>query len=84
VHLIFNKQHSCVDNVSVLLYCPTVCLFPQRRSCHIRWNTIDTIHSLLCITYWPSSQCVPHFENSANIVSVRYAFELLRDTSYIR
>jgi hypothetical protein len=51
-------------------------------------KSIDTIRSLLWITYWPSPQewvshGVPQLENSVNIVYIRYTFELLRDTSYI-
>ena len=52
-------------------------------------NTIVNVGSLLSSTYRPSShkwvsQGVPRFENSFNIVSVRYMFEILRHTSYIR
>jgi len=75
-------------------------MFPQshvpRSACFLNvvpatftGETRDTVRSLLGITYWPSSHgwvsySVPQLENSANIVSVRYTFELLRDTSYIR
>jgi len=52
-------------------------------------NIIDTIRSLLVSTYWSSShkcvsQAVSRFENSFNIMSVRYTVELFRKTSYIR
>jgi hypothetical protein len=68
-------------------------MFPQshvpRSACFLNvvpatftGKTIDTIRSLVCITYWPSSQewvshGVPQLENSVNIVSIRYTFELL-------
>lgn len=73
---------------------PSDLLFPQshvpRSACFLNvvpatfaGKTRDTIRSLLWRTFWPSSHkwvCVPQFGKSFNIVSVRYTFELLRDT----
>jgi hypothetical protein len=52
-------------------------------------NAIDTVRNSLWSTYWSSShkrvfQAVPHLAHSFNIVSVRFKFELLRESSYIK
>jgi len=76
---------ACVPSVSR----PTVCLFPQCRSCHIhkekyRYNSQSSVGHLLASSHEWGSHGVPQLENSVDVVSVRYTFELLRDTSYIR
>ena len=59
---------------------PLYACFPNVAPATFVGNIIETIRSLLCSTYWSSShkwvsQAVPRFENSFNIICVRYTFE---------
>ena len=98
--VIFFKRMPCQSGSFQVTYFQVSPMFPQSHvpwsACFLivfpatfTGKTIDTIRSPLWTTYWPSSHewvshGVPQLENTVNIVSVLYAFELLRDTSYIR
>jgi hypothetical protein len=68
---------------------PRSACFPSVAPVTFTANTPVTVRTLLWSTYWPSSrkwisQGVLLSENSLNILSVHYAFEILRDASCIR